>query len=89
MFVQALLLAGLPRWPAFTPTNQTALLIGDEIRAGIVPNEPDLRAIDRLYRLVRFALDYWRAIAAVLGLAVVLLLWRAVRFLLRRRAVHG
>jgi para-nitrobenzyl esterase len=72
---------GLPDWPEFTPARESALLIGDPIRAGAVPNDADLAAIDRLYRVVRVLLKYGYLIAGLIGLAVLALLWRLVAYL--------
>jgi para-nitrobenzyl esterase len=77
--------AGLPDWPEFTRSRESALLIGDEIRAGVIPNEANLTAIDRLYWAVRAILKYGLAIVVVGGLAVLTLLWVVATRLLRRR----
>ncbi len=77
--------AGLPEWPAFTQSRESALIIDDEIRAGAVPNEANLAAIDRLYWTVRVALKYGYVIAGVAGLLVAALLWRIAAVVLRPR----
>lgn len=80
---------GLPDWPAFIPTREHALLIGDVPRAGALPNASDLAAIGRLYGAARFAMGNPLAAAgAALALLVALLVlaWRALRRLVRRRA---
>ena len=72
---------GLPAWPTFKRGEQ-ALLIGNEINAGTLPNASDLAAIDRLYAVVRFALAnlYTLAgVALVLFLALLALAWRVIR----------
>jgi para-nitrobenzyl esterase len=76
---------GLPDWPAFTPSRDNALLIGNEIHAGAAPGNANLEAIDRLYWSVRILLKYGYVIAGVVGLAVLMLIWRIAAFVLRRR----
>lgn len=76
---------GLPEWPAFASSQQTALLIGGAIRPGEIPNEAGLAAIDRLYAAVRVVLKYGVLIAGVTVLAVLALLWWLVSTLVRRR----
>lgn len=78
--------AGLPEWPGFTRSAPQALLIGEGIKAGDVPGESRLAAIDRLYAVARFLLKYGYAVAAVAGAAVLWLVWRAAAFIFRRRA---
>lgn len=75
---------GLPHWPAFKRSTQRALLVGDEIRAGEIPNKADIAAIDRLYGAVRGVLEYGYVIAGLVGFLVLALLgWVVARF--RRR----
>lgn len=76
---------GLPEWPAFALSQRRALLIGDEIRAGEIPNEASLEAIDRLYSAVRILLDYGIYIAGGLGLLLIALFWRICVFIFRPR----
>jgi para-nitrobenzyl esterase len=61
---------GLPDWPAFTPALEHALLIGEELRAGELPNRSGLAAIDRLYGAVRFVTGH----LVVAGVALTLLM---------------
>jgi para-nitrobenzyl esterase len=76
---------GLPDWPAFTPSSESALLIDNEIHASAVPNEANLVAIDRLYWSVRVLLKYGYVILGVAVLVVLTLIWRVAAFALRRR----
>jgi para-nitrobenzyl esterase len=81
--------ASLPAWPAFSRAREHALLIGNEIRVGALPNAADLAEIDRLYATVRFVLAnrYFVAGAAlILLLAFVVILWRVIRRAFRRHA---
>jgi para-nitrobenzyl esterase len=77
---------GLPQWPAFARREQ-ALLIGNDISAGTLPNVANLAAIDGVYTTVRFVLaNIYLVGGAALLLALVLLtlLWRGLRRLLQR-----
>ncbi len=76
---------GLPVWPEANASGNPALLIGDDVRAGELPNESNLKKIDRLYATARFVLNYWPVIAGVVGLAVLFLGWQLARIVLRRR----
>lgn len=75
---------GLPDWPVFKRSAHRALLIGDEIKAGAIPGESGLAAIDRLYWAVRVLLKYGYAIAAVAGAVLLGLLWRMIASFRRR-----
>ena len=77
--------AGLPRWPVVGRARPTALLIGNEIRTGPVPDAAQLARIDRLYFAVRVLLKYGYFIAGALGLLVPLLLWWIAALIRRRR----
>lgn len=79
----------LPQWPQFNRSSESALLIGDGIRAGAVPNESNLMAIDRLYSVARFLLKYGYVVAAAAGLFILALLWRIGAFLFRRRRISA
>lgn len=76
---------GLPAWPEAGASGKPALLIGDEVRVGNLPNEASLEKIDRLYAAARFVLAYWQALCGLAALAVLLLAWRFHR----RRALAG
>lgn len=79
---------GLPAWPAFTPTDERALLIADPPRAGALPQASDLAAIDRLYGAVRLVMGNRLAAAGValaLVIALLALAWRTGRRLFRPR----
>ena len=78
---------GLPHWPAFTQSGASALLIGDDIRVGAVPNQASLAAIDQVYWAARVVLNYGYVIAGIAGLVVLALLWWIAAFLLRRIAL--
>ena len=80
---------GLPAWPTFTPASEKALLIGDETRAGALPNRSDLAAIDRIYGAARFLMGNLFAVGGValaLLVALLVLAWHAVRRFVRMRA---
>ena len=80
---------GLPAWPTFTPASEQALLIGDETRAGALPNRSDLAAIDRTYGAARFLMGNLFAVGGValaLLVALLVLAWHAVRRFVRLRA---
>lgn len=49
---------GLGEWPAFSVAEPSALHLGDDYRTGRVSDERELKAIDRLYAAVRFALSH-------------------------------
>ena len=79
---------GLPSWPAFAAPDERALFIGDDIRAGAVPDADDLDRIGRLYATVRFLLKYGYALAGALALFLLFILYRtgaALARALRRR----
>jgi para-nitrobenzyl esterase len=79
--------AGLPAWPQFERSKQSALLIGGaDVRAGATPNIEDLASIDRLYGAIRLVVEYGVLLAASVGLlALAMISWFAVRLLRRRR----
>jgi para-nitrobenzyl esterase len=79
--------AGLPAWPQFERSKQSALLIGGtDVRAGATPNIEDLASIDRLYGVIRLVVEYGVLLAASVGLlALAMISWFAVRLLRRRR----
>ncbi len=76
---------GLPEWPIYASPDESALLIGDEFRAGEIQNEASLAAIDRLYSAVRILLEYGIFIAGGLGLLLLALFWRIAVFIHRPR----
>ncbi len=83
--------ADLPVWPAFTTTNEQALLIDGELRAGAIPNATELDAIGRVYATARFLVAHRAALgAAVIAIVVALLYasWRRVRLRFRRCATR-
>ena len=75
----------LPNWPNFTPANETALLIGGNIAPGMVPDEADLQAIDRLYGTARIVVKYGYALATFAAPLVLVILWQVARRLFWRR----
>jgi len=80
---------GFPAWPTFTPASEQALLIGDETRAGALPNRSDLAAIDRIYGAARFLMGNLFAVGGValaLLVALLVLAWHAVRRFVRMRS---
>jgi para-nitrobenzyl esterase len=77
---------GLPNWPAFTSSTQSAQLLGDEIKNGALANEASLAAIDRLYLAVRILLKYGYIIAGLAALLLLALLYRGATMLFRRRS---
>lgn len=81
--------SGLPAWPGYTATREHALLIGADPRPGALPNASDLAAIGRLYGAARTVQDnplVAAGAALALLIASLVLAWRALRRLVRRRA---
>lgn len=76
---------GLPEWPKFAPSHATALLIGDDIHAGPLPDTKNIVSIDRLYAALRVLLKYGYVIAGVAALLILVLIWRLAAFLFRPR----
>lgn len=77
---------GLPRWPAFEPSNRTVQLIdGASAHASSIPNAAGLTSIDRLYATVRFILKYGILIAAGAGALLLAAAGWLIASLLRRR----
>lgn len=80
---------GLPAWSAFTSTLERALLIGDDVSMGALPNPSDLAAIDHLYGAVRLVMGNLLVAAGVALTVLIALLataWRALRRFVRMRA---
>jgi hypothetical protein len=75
---------GLPIWPSFTPSNQQAMQLGRTIAPGPLPDEADLRRIDRLYQTARFVTRHIRSILTVVALSALTMIAGLIRFVLRR-----
>lgn len=68
--------AGLPEWPQAAATELRVMRFDEDARAGAFEDDAGLKAIDRLYATVRFALHYGVYVAAALaGLLLLLLIW--------------
>ena len=76
--------AGLPAWPAFTTSNPQAMLLGETIAPGSVPDVSDLRRINRLYWTARFATRHTYLIIAVIALCLIALCVGIVKLIRRR-----
>lgn len=59
--------AGLPAWPSFRESRDKVMILGAELRAEAIPDEGNLRKIDRIYATAEFA---YRHIYGVLALAI-------------------
>lgn len=77
--------AGLPAWPKYSLRDGEALLIGEATRAGAIPGEDGLKAIDALYRAVRLLMEYGIFILGAVAAGVVLLLWKLISMIARPR----
>jgi para-nitrobenzyl esterase len=76
---------GLPQWPVFESSSRRLMLLGDTIRAGPVPNENDLKRIDRVYSTVRFVLRNRFVLLAVVASTLLIIVAAVVGRGLRRR----
>jgi para-nitrobenzyl esterase len=76
--------AGLPSWPAFTASNPQAMLLGETIAPGPIPDVTDLRRINRLYWAARFGTHHVYSILAVIALGLLALCVGIARFIRRR-----
>ncbi|AGG88524.1 carboxylesterase/lipase family protein [Rhodanobacter denitrificans] len=76
--------AGLPVWPPFTTPNSQAMLLGEAIASGPIPDVTDLRRIDRLYGTARFVAHHAYLLFAVTALGVLALIVGIVRFVRKR-----
>ena len=76
--------AGLPTWPAFTASNPQAMLLGEAIAPGSIPDVTDLRRINRLYWTARFVAHHAYALLALIALGVLALVVGIVKFVRRR-----
>jgi len=74
---------GLPTWPAFTASNGQAMRLGTIIAPGPVPDEADLRRIDRLYLTARLVAQHVYSLVAVIGLSVLAIIVGLIKFALR------
>ena len=74
----------LPTWPAFTPSNPKAMLLGETIAPGPIPDLSDLRRINRLYWTARFTLHHAYSLLALAALVVLALIVSVVMFVRRR-----
>lgn len=79
-------MTGLPVWPAFVTSDEQALLIDGDPRAGALPDASELDSIGRVYPAASLVANH----AQVLGAAACALLvaalyagWRVVRRRLR------
>ena len=75
---------GLPTWPRFAASNGQAMLLGNTIAPGPVPDEADLRRIDRLYLAARFVAHHVYSVLTVVALSVIAMIAWLIRCVLRR-----
>ena len=75
---------GLPTWPAFTASNPQAMLLGETIAPGPIPDLADLRRINRLYWTARFVVHHAYSLLALTALGVLTLIVSVVKFVRRR-----
>lgn len=75
---------GLPAWPRFAAPNRHAMLLGNTIAPGPVPDEADLRRIDRLYLAARFVAHHVYSVLTVVALSVIAMIAWLIRCVLRR-----
>jgi para-nitrobenzyl esterase len=75
---------GLPIWPSFSRSNQQAMRLGETVAPGPLPDEGDLRRIDRLYRTARFVTQHLYSILTVVALSALAMIAGLVRVVLRR-----
>jgi para-nitrobenzyl esterase len=76
---------GLPDWPAFSSSRQLAMRLGETIEPGPIPDESDLRRIDRLYRAVRFGKQHINPILAAIAIIGIAMIAGLIRFLFASR----
>ena len=77
--------ASLPLWSPFSSQNPRAMLLGDDIEQGLVPNQEELKRIDRVYSVAHYVLrnaQFLFVVAALTCFAVVATVVLALR---RRR----
>lgn len=75
---------GLPTWPAFTAPNPQAMLLGETIAPGPIPDLADLRRINGLYSTARFVVHHAYSLLALTALGVLTLIVSVVKFVRRR-----
>ncbi len=65
---------GLPLWPGFRQSPDEVMILGEPLRAEAIPNEGNLKTIDRVYAAARFASRYlyWVLALTVVGVGAVL-----------------
>lgn len=76
--------AGLPTWPAFTESNPQAMLLGEIVAPGPIPDLTDLRRIDRLYWTARFVARHAYLLLTATALGVLALVLGIITFVRRR-----
>jgi para-nitrobenzyl esterase len=76
--------AGLPSWPAFTASDPQAMLLGENIAPGPIPDVADLRRINRLYWTARFIVHHTYSLLALTALGVLALIVGIVKLVRRR-----
>jgi para-nitrobenzyl esterase len=80
---------GLPSWPRFAASNGQVMLLGNTIAPGPVPDEADLRRIDRLYLAARFVAQHAYSLLAVAALILIAVIAGLIRFVKRFRRSPG
>lgn len=75
---------GLPAWPPFTTSNPQAMLLGETIAPGPVPDEVELQHIGRLYWTARFVAQHAYVLLATIALGMLALIAGIIRLVRRR-----
>jgi membrane protein implicated in regulation of membrane protease activity len=80
---------GLPVWPGFRESRDTVMFLGEELRPEAIPGERNLKRLDRIYAIAKFASRYlyWMLALAILVVAafLVMLVMGYRRWARRRR----
>ena len=78
----------LPVWPSFRESPDKVMFLGEELRAGAIPHEGNLKRIDRIYATAKFVSRHVYGVLAVgilVIVAVLTVLIMAYRRWARRR----
>jgi para-nitrobenzyl esterase len=78
----------LPAWPEFKSSSHQMMVLGDAMVPALIPDEINLKRIDRVYGVARFATRNVDALAAATVAVIALILTIMIgirRFSMRRR----
>ena len=78
----------LPVWPSFRESPDKVMFLGEELRAGAIPHEGNLKRIDRIYATAKFVSRHVYGVLAagiLVIVAVLMVLIMAYRRWARRR----